>query len=53
MVTHHMHCKERVHGAIAFTALPQVNDTISCTCLEEAGGGWRWGKEEGRGMVRI
>ena len=29
MVTHHMHCEERVHDAIAFTALPQVNDTIS------------------------
>ena len=44
MVTHHMHCEVRVHGAVAFTALPQVNNTISCTCLHQAGDGWRRGQ---------
>ena len=47
-VTHHMHCKERLHGAVPFAALPQVNDTISCACFEGEvmdGGG----DKEGRG----
>ena len=64
MVTHHIHCEERMDGAEPFATPPQVNDTISCPCLEETteedSVSWNWrgsrrrpreGEGKGRGDV--